>query len=181
MDEFKVTPTIERMLSGMDPEERERAYASLRRMREQQRAFFEQLVPDVVVVAEYSPGFSHDLSSWRVTLNLAGILVQESDIKNFNDRSNDGPRRDVVEVGTEFVVFVLSCADELDFWNLTIDSGQLMTDADSLTLSIRNGNRRRQWNPPLVRYHAAEGFEGAKRFMELWNLIHQHAPLPVET
>ncbi len=172
------TLTVERMLSEMEPEARERAYATLQRMQEQQRAFFDQLAPDVVVVAEFSPGFSPDLSSWRLTLNLAGLLVQEDDIKNFNDHSNDGPLRDVVEVGTEFVVSVLARADELDFWNLTIDSGLLGTDAPSLCLSIRNGNRRRQWAPHLVYWHAHESIEGAVKFMELWNLVHQHAPFP---
>ena len=146
---------------------------------EKQRALFADSAPDVVVIAQFGPGFSSDLSSWVLTLSLSGVLVQESDIMNFDDHSQDGLRRDIAIVGPEFVASVLARAAELDFWNLNaVNPNESVTDMPSLKLSIRHGARERSYRPQSVVYHAYRGHEGAKHFMELWDLIHQHAPFP---
>ena len=146
---------------------------------QRRRLFLENSAPDVVVIAEFGPGFSSDLSNWILTLSSSGVLEQHIEIKNFDEHSQDGPRRDVATVGSEFVASILARADELDFWNLNaVNPNESVTDSPFLKLSIRHGERERTYRPESVGYHAYRGHEGAKHFMELWNSIHQHAPFP---
>ena len=120
----------------------------------------------MVVIAEFSPGFSADRSRWRLTLDLAGLLVQEVEIYRNDDRSNNGPKREVVEVGQTFATSVLRRADELDFWSLDAENpSEVVTDVPSFALSIRSSDKARFYSPESVSWNAHQGLEGATHFM----------------
>ena len=136
-----------------------------------------RVAPDICVAAFFSPGFSEDLSSWKLTLSSSGILIQDIKISRAGNWQGE-QRREERNVGAEFVAQVLKRADELDFWNLKVESNSSITDTPSLRLAIRHGEKSRVYAPESVGFHAYEGNESARRFIELWDLIHSHAPFP---
>ncbi|MBW3635824.1 MAG: hypothetical protein KY445_05075 [Armatimonadetes bacterium] len=118
-----------------------------------------------------------DLSSWKLTLSTSGTLVQEINISRPGNWQGEY-RREERNVGAEFVAQVLKRADELDFWNLKVETDSIVTDMPSLRLAIRSGDKSRVFAPESVTFHAYDGNENARRFVELWKLIHSRAPFP---
>ena len=131
--------------------------------------------PDVCIVTFFSPGFSFDLSSWELRLSVSGILVQDIELLSAPQWQKE-QRREEREVGAEFVEQVLNRADEIDFWNLQVEREGGVTDMPSYRLAIRKSEKSRVYGPDAVSYHAYQGDESARRFVELWKLIHLHAP-----
>jgi hypothetical protein len=71
---------------------------------------------------------------------------------------------------------VLNRADEINFWDLKVLDEDGATDIPSLWLAIRKGDKSRVYKMDNVRYHAYHGDQSARSLVELWNLIHLHAP-----
>lgn len=140
---------------------------------------FDYVAPNIAVIASFSPGFSADLSSWKLRLSVSGIMVQDIQISRSSDYKRE-KQREERNVGSEFVAQILRRAHELDFWNLTIEDDSMMTDVCRRTLSICAGNKRRSWTPQPPWDGTKSDEDAWQKFMELWDLVHSHAPFPDE-
>lgn len=133
---------------------------------------------DAVVWARYSTGFSEDLSSWFLTIDANGLLTQNISISNMANGFKGENRIEKVETGISFVFQVFQRANEINFWEMQIQTNACITDMSGYAIGLRDAQHERVFYAPK-----ALGIEAninkqasALDFVDLWKLIHLHAP-----
>ena len=124
----------------------------------------------------YGLFFARSLSSWRLTISASGTLRQK--VKFYAPLHPHAAQPPPVKLGGAWVAALLKRAAEVNFWEMTIESDDVITDAPTCTLAIRDGARRRTFRLDAPGYYRAEGYEAATHFLDLWETIHRHAPFP---
>lgn len=132
------------------------------------------LPPNVVVAAESHPGFSSDLSSWILTIDISGCLQQHFLGEASKTDKTWKLQESFVAIGADKVEQLVKLATELDFPNFQYTS-MCATDMGSCRISLRIGEQ-----VETVVDNSSPSFmpESEERFYRLWRAITRHAPFP---
>ncbi len=147
------------------------------------RAFFgssKLMLPGAVIGAVYGPGFSYDLSAWRLVIDEEGNLFQEIDVsqwtaENVHIREH---RREHVVIGPEAVLQLLLEAQRLEFSSCKDSYDHSITDQESRLISIRFGEIDKTVRMYAAGWLAMAGNKDIVNLLELWEAIHRYAPFP---
>jgi hypothetical protein len=147
------------------------------------RAFFRSsklMLPGAVIGAWYRPGFSHDLSGWRLVVDDEGNLFQDVNVLQWSpERGRVQERRqEHVEIGPDAVPQLLIEAQEMGFSSYESSYDLHVTDQESYILSIRFGEIDKTVEAYGAQWLAREGNQDMIGFLKLWRSLHRHAPFP---
>lgn len=147
------------------------------------RAFFgssKLMLPGAVIGAVYGPGFSEDLSSWRLVIDDEGNLFQEIDVWQWTTESVhiQEHRREHVVIGPDAVLQLLLEAQRLEFTSYDDSYDPSITDQPDRIISVRFGEIDKTVHAYAAFGLAAEGNRDMIGFLELWEAIHRYAPFP---
>ena len=140
-----------------------------------------------VFAARFSPGFSRDLTYWRVFVGRNRWLRQEVVITNLADRDQDEILRYQVHLSRPQMAHLWDVVERIGFRQyerrLTHKS-MCVTDSATFWITVRFGDRTKEVEAYDLHHLAEiESQPAAIGLMELWNAIHQRAPhgkVPVE-
>lgn len=147
------------------------------------RAFFgssKLMLPGAVIGAEYGPGFSSDLSRWRLAIDDEGNLFQEIAIWQWTAEKGivREHRREHVEIGQDTVLQLVLKAQEVGFQSYEDSYQRSITDQSTRTISVRFGEIDKTVCAYAADWLVREGNKDMVGFLELWDAIHACAPFP---
>jgi hypothetical protein len=147
------------------------------------RAFFgasKLMLPGAVIGATFHPGFSEDLSHWRLAIDEDGNLFQDIKVWRWTKESGiiQEERQEQVQIGVEVVLELLLKAEQLGFHSYQHSYNSNVDDLPSYLISVRFGDADTTVNAHGAGWLVREGNVDMKGFAELWNQIHQYAPFP---
>jgi hypothetical protein len=137
---------------------------------------------DVISAAQIAPGFCEDLSTWRITISLTGLLRQEVSLSTSVNMYRGEMRLFEASLRKDDVVELLALADRIGFRNFKehyTHETMIVTDLPTCSLSVRFGNQVRTveaYGPQHIAIE--EGNRDMAGFVELLERIHRHAPYP---
>lgn len=124
-----------------------------------------EVPPDAVFIATHSPGFSANLSKWRLIIDEGGNLYQNTDVWECRPEGDilEEYREEQAHIGVDEVNRLLRKAEAVVQQPMTAPDS-MMTDAASNSLMVR------------IDGHLKRGPPEAEGFFELWREVHQYAP-----
>lgn len=133
------------------------------------------MLPGAVIGATFRPGFSGDLSSWRLVIDDEGNLFQDTMVwqSMFEER-----RQEHIHIGTDAVLELLLEAERFGFRSCKEFLRATMEDQSSRSLTIRFGEMDATVEVYGADLLAHEGNLKTIRFLSLWTMIHRYAPFP---
>lgn len=142
----------------------------------------EMSADDVIAAGQILPGFSDDLSTWRIVINRDGRLRQQIDLATSENNYREESAQKTALIAPEDVQAILAVANEIGFHNFNeyyeheFDS---VTDLQTCSITIRFGDEVKTveaYGPDDIARE--ENNQDMVGFMRLWELIHRHAPYP---
>jgi hypothetical protein len=124
--------------------------------------------PSTVIGAEYWPGLSDDLSSWKLWISSSGSLSQLADVCRPFEGVEAHYKFHRAEIGEEAVRCILQLAERIGFATLHDKYECGTTDCCTQRVAPRLGGRLK-----IVEVDLAATVPG---FEELWFQIHRYAP-----
>ena len=129
-----------------------------------------------VIGARYLPGLQTDLTSWTLSIDDTGRLVQTLD--TFAPVPKKA-RRAVIQIDQARVLEWLAQADALDFTALqTMDYGVSIDDASAYTLLYDFASVKQSVTLRTLDWYVKQGQPKMMAFRALWDAIHAVAPFP---
>ncbi|WP_171475803.1 hypothetical protein [Frigoriglobus tundricola] len=136
----------------------------------------------MIAAAQVMPGFSDDLSRWRITISHDGGLRQEIFLAISSNMYCDELRREAVQLRPADVDEILALADRIGFRGFRDSYSHetmVVTDLPCWFISVRFGAE-------VKTVHAYGPYSIAREennrdmagFVELWERIHRHVPYP---
>jgi hypothetical protein len=131
----------------------------------------------LLTAAVVSPGFSADLSTWRVSMDMNGRTRQEI-------RTAGQSRTVEAQVPAKDLAAILEVVEQIKFLRFRPHYSAEITDCATLAISVRiSGFAKRveAYAPEFIASHHF-GLEGQQDrqdmqgFVELWERIHRHLP-----
>jgi hypothetical protein len=139
------------------------------------RAFFNTpkkvMLPGAVIGATYRPDGFYDLASWRLVIDDEGNLLQE-----IATAWQGTLRQEQVHIGQDAVLELLLQAESLGFYKFLPSYQAGISNRGRYFISIRFGELDVSVDAYGADWMATEEHDEMKRFMQLWNAIHQFAP-----
>lgn len=131
-----------------------------------------------VILAEFRPGFSWDLTTWRIIIDREGRLFQE--VEQFIPGITDELGFHKVEIGVDAVLDLLIKADEIGFaaFQQSYSSGLHLSDMPAYRLVVHIAEEPKEVWAEAPEYQASLGNRDVQGFMELWHAVHSYAPYP---
>jgi hypothetical protein len=126
------------------------------------------MTPDDVVGVESWPGFSYDLTSWKLWISSAGTLSVIANICRPFEGVERGRQLRQVRIGRREAGRLVRQAERIGFAGFAGRYEVAITDLAEQRVSVRIGGR----------LHLVECYgEHPPGFWALWRRIHRHAPL----
>jgi hypothetical protein len=131
----------------------------------------------LLTAAVVSPGFSADLSTWQLTLDMNGHMRQEI-------HSSGQTRTVEARVSAEDLAAILEVVQRIKFIQLRPHYSSSITDCATLAISVRiNGFAKRveAYAPEFIAsnpfgHGSQQDSQDMQGFVELWDRIHRHLP-----
>ncbi len=138
------------------------------------------MLPGAVIGATFHPGFSEDLSSWRLVIDEDGNLFQDTKVWQWTKESGITQKElhEQVQIDIAVVLELLLKAEQIGFHSFQKSYNATVDDMHSYLISIRFGEADTTVNANGVGWLVREGNMDMKGFAELWKEIHKHAPFP---
>lgn len=138
------------------------------------------MLPGVLIGAIYEPGFSADLSHWRLVIDDAGELYQDVHIATPAKSYADERRQEHVAIGQTAVLDLLLLAERLGFATFAAQPEVLVDDAPTYIVYIGFARLDKivMKRGPLA--CTPEDFPQWHDFSTLWDAIHAAAPFPTK-
>lgn len=140
-----------------------------------------------VISAWFVPGFSVDLTNWRVFIDRNCRLRQEVVITIFKDPDKNEVLRYAARLSRKETAQLWSIIERIGFHEFErkyTHEKFIVTDCESYWIKVRFGDRTKEvevYDP--YRLANFEKNQAAIGFLELWDAIHQYTPhgkVPVE-
>lgn len=133
------------------------------------------LPSEVMIAMEYWPGFSHDYTSWNLTIDRDGTLRQHICIYTPKGKCSYDYQIEHIQIDSEDVIRISKLAADIGFASFRKVIDCITTDVESARISLRlNGE---------IVTHVRDGDgemseEQTRQFKLLLQQIRQHAPFP---
>lgn len=131
-----------------------------------------------VIVAELLvPGFTYDLSTWKLSVNAEGMAVQEVVVANVKNMFRGEPRTFTARVPKAEVATLLAVAKEggFDRFAARYDADDVL-DLPTTALSFELNGELKRVEVYGASWLAYEGSDEMKVFHDLWQRIERHLP-----
>ena len=138
------------------------------------------MLPGAVIGATFAPGFTEDLSSWRLVIDDEGNLFQDIKVSTHENQWQGEQRQEYFFIGQDKVIQLLLTAEEVGFMSYKDSYDISVTDQALHVLSIRFGECEKTVTAYGAAWLAYEGDADMKGFLELWKAVHQYAPFPAK-
>ncbi len=133
------------------------------------------LPTNILVAADWQPGFARDRSRWDLTINQEGNLCQRIGADTPKAEKTYTHWEERLNIGADEAARLVQLANDLDFASFRAVTDRISTDVGRMRLSFRLGEE-------VVTYiengcgELSE--EHRKSFWQLWKEVHRHAPFP---
>ncbi len=133
------------------------------------------LPTNILIAAEFYPGWTPDLSSWNLTIDCEGNLHQHIRADTPKAETTWTYQEEHLNIGADEVARLLKMAEEFGFSSFQKVTESITTDVASARLSFRLDGQ--------IITHIEDGIgkmteENTNRFYRLWKEVRRHAPFP---
>ena len=137
-------------------------------------------VADGGIEAEFHPGFSDDLTTWRLTIDSNGKLTQNVKLWQYTARRKivTGQMALETEIEAATLVEIWKVAQKMEFEALPRQMQASMTDLDSRILRFFRDETATEIQAYGAGILAHGGSEKARRFLTIWDAVTSCAPFP---
>lgn len=148
-------------------------------MRSAMSFLLEPGLPGAIIEAAFSPGFSEDLSNWRLQIDAEGNLLQRIAVWQYiRGAIVQEKRREQRLIGRDGALRLLLMAEEIGFYGFQDSYEPSVTDLPTYRLRFCDGKSDKAVRAYGAGWLAREGNPDMRRFVELWQAVHEHAPFP---
>jgi hypothetical protein len=130
----------------------------------------------VIVGAGFAPGFSYDLSSWRVWVDQAGHVRQDIRLSVPENRWRPKELTELSEAGPEAVAGLQKLADEIGLREMAAQYDSMCTDQELVSVAVRYSDRVCSVAVYGAWWLADQGHPQSMGVIRFWQAVQRLAP-----